>query len=113
MRQRSKKSKPCATLCYSSSWCGVVLFSRLVWCLFYSNCQIRFDQVQIQTMILALSTLQIWKHEYFRHYSFIIFVGILPLYVINLDAVSLFTDSSFTVFSDFEFVLYDVFYDFE
>jgi hypothetical protein len=27
--------------------------------------------------------------------------------------VSLFTDSSFTVFSDFEFVLYDVFYDFE
>jgi hypothetical protein len=31
------------------------------------------------------------------------------LYAINLDAVSLFTDSSFTVVSDFEFVLYDVF----
>jgi hypothetical protein len=49
-----------------------------------------------------------YKYEYFRHFSFIVFIGILPLYVINLDAVSLFADSSFTVFSDFEFVLYDV-----
>ncbi|CAJ2651670.1 unnamed protein product [Trifolium pratense] len=43
------------------------------------------------------STLQIRKHGYFGDFSFIIllFVGILPLYAINTDAVSLFADSSF------------------
>jgi len=43
------------------------------------------------------STLQIQKHGNFGDLDFIIlFVGILPLYAINLDVVSLFTDSSFT-----------------
>jgi len=38
-----------------------------------------------------------------------IFVGIMPLYTINLDAVSLFADSSFTFLA----VLNDVIYQFE
>ena len=43
------------------------------------------------------STLQIRKHEYFGDLDFIIlFVGILPMYAINLGAVSLFADSLFT-----------------
>ena len=43
------------------------------------------------------STLQIQKQEYSGDLDFIIlFVGILPLYAINLGAVSLFADSPFT-----------------
>jgi len=52
-------------------------------------------------MILA-STLQIQKHEYFGDLGFIIlFVGILPMYAINLGAVSLFADSPFTFLAMF------------
>ena len=41
--------------------------------------------------------LQILKHECYGDLDFIkLFVGILPLYAINLDDVSLFADSSFT-----------------
>jgi len=48
-------------------------------------------------MILASSTLQIRRHEYFGDFNIVIlviFVGIgtLPFYAINMDAVSLFTD---------------------
>ena len=43
------------------------------------------------------STLQIRKQEYSGDLDFIIlFVGILPLYAINLGDVSLFADSPFT-----------------
>jgi len=57
------------------------------------------------------STLQIQKHEYFSDLDFIIlFVGILPLYVINLGVVSLFADSPFTFLAMFVF---DVLYQFE
>ncbi|AES91559.1 transmembrane protein, putative [Medicago truncatula] len=43
------------------------------------------------------STLQIQKQEYSGDLDYIIlFVGILPLYAINLGAVSLFADSFFT-----------------
>jgi len=36
------------------------------------------------------SMLQIWKHAYYDHFNFIVlYVGILPLFAINLDAVSL------------------------
>jgi len=42
------------------------------------------------------STLQIRNHEYYGDLNFIIlFVGILPLYAINLGVVSLFADLSF------------------
>jgi len=52
--------------------------------------------------------LQIQKHEYFGDLDFIIlFVGILPLYAINLGDVSLFADSSFTLLAMF---VYDVMY---
>jgi len=48
------------------------------------------------------STLQIRKHGYFGDLGFIIlFVGILPMYIINLGAVSLFADSPFTFLAMF------------
>jgi len=51
--------------------------------------------------------LQIRRHEYFDHFNFIIlFVAILPLYAINLDA---FTYSSFTFLT----ILNDTPYQFE
>jgi hypothetical protein len=62
-------------------------------------------------MILESSTLQIRRHDYSRNLKFIIsivgfviFVDIEPFYAINSDAVSLFADSSFLVFSEFEYV---------
>jgi len=46
--------------------------------------------------------LQIRKHGYFDELCFIIlFVGILPLYAINLGAMSLFADSSITFLAMF------------
>jgi len=57
------------------------------------------------------STLQIQKHGYFDDLGFIIlFVGILPSYAVNLDAVSLFAVSPFTFLAMF---LSDVIYQFE
>ncbi|AES81551.1 transmembrane protein, putative [Medicago truncatula] len=57
------------------------------------------------------STLQIRKHGYFGDLGFIIlFVGILPLYAINLGAMSLFADSPFTFLAMF---VSDVLYRFE
>jgi len=54
------------------------------------------------------STLQIRKHGYFGDLGFIIlFVGILPMYAINLGVVSLFADSPFTFLVMF---VYDVLY---
>jgi len=71
---------------------------------------IYISQLQIQPMIWV-STLQIWKLGYFSDLDFIIlFVGILPMYVINLGVVSLFADSPFTFLAMF---VSDVFYRFE
>ena len=49
------------------------------------------------TMTLASSTLQIQRHEFSEDFNIVIFVGICTLlfYAINMDVVSLFTDSSF------------------
>jgi len=56
-------------------------------------------------------TLQIQKHGYFGDLDFIIlFVGILPMYAINLGAVSLFVDSPFTFLAMF---VSDILYRFE
>jgi hypothetical protein len=97
------------TLCWSSSCYGVSLLSRLGAVFVRLNWQIRFDSVHIQrSMTLAPSTLQTRRHRYSEHFKFVIFVGfvtfvgILPLYAINVDAVSLFAVSSFSVFSDLE-----------
>jgi hypothetical protein len=89
----------------SSSECGVVLFvvlcgaiwfSVLLRCSFDSFLKIGFSQLHLQSMIWA-STLQIQKHGYSDHFSFVILfvVDILPLYAINLNDVSLFADSPF------------------
>jgi len=57
------------------------------------------------------SMMRIWKHGYFGDLGFIIlFVGILPMYVINLGVVSLFADSLFTFLAMF---VSDVLYRFE
>lgn len=64
-------------------------------------------------------TLQTRIHEYFEHFNFVIFVdfitfiGILSLYVINVGVVNLFADSSFLIYNNFKFILFDVFYRFE
>ncbi|AES88869.1 transmembrane protein, putative [Medicago truncatula] len=53
--------------------------------------------MQIQPMTLASSTLQIQRHDYSGDFNIVIFVGLctLPFDAINIDVVSLFTDSSF------------------
>jgi len=61
--------------------------------------------------MIWVSTLQIWKHGYFGDLDFIIlFVGILPLYAINLGAVSLFADSPLMFLA---MIAFDVLYQFE
>jgi len=98
----------------------VFLFPVLVRYLFDSGWKISFEQVQIQsmTMTLASSTLQIRRHEYFGNLIIVIlviFVGIytLTFYAINMDAVSLFTDSSFLFLANLNFYCIDVLYQFK
>ena len=95
-------------------------FPILVRCLFDSGWKISFEQVQIRsmTMTLASSTLQIWWHEYSGDLNIvilIILVGIctLPFYVINMDDVSMFTDSSFLFLANLDLYYIDVLYQFE
>jgi hypothetical protein len=66
--------------------------------------------------MICASTLQIRKHGHSGDFKFFILlvVGILPLYAINLDAVSLFADSSFMFLANVEYVIvFDVIYQFE
>jgi len=67
------------------------------------------------TMTLASSTLQIQRHEYSGDSNIVIFVGIgtLPFYAINMDVVSLFTDSSFLFLTNLDLYCIDVLYQFE
>jgi len=67
------------------------------------------------TMTLASSLLQIRRHEYFGDLNIIIlviFVRICTLlfYAINMDAVSLFTDSSFLFFANLDLYCINVLY---
>jgi len=104
-----------------SRLCAVCFwFSVLVQCLFDSGWKISFEQVQIRsmTMTLASSTLQIRRHEYSGDINIVIlviFVGIctLPFYAINMDVVSLFTDSSFLFLANLDLYYIDVLYQFE
>jgi len=100
----------------SSSKCDVVLFVVLcdvVWFRVLLRCSFvpierstSVNQLQIQSMIWT-STLQIRKHGYSGDLDLIIlFVGILPLYAINLDVVSMFTVSSFTFLAILMMLLY-------
>ena len=81
--------------------------------LFGSDCQISFDPVQIQSMTLASSTLQIRRHAYSGDLNIVICVGFctLPFYVINMDVVSLFADSSILFLTNLHFI--DVLHQFE
>jgi len=67
------------------------------------------------TMTLASSTLQIWRHEYSGDFNIVIFVGIgtLPFYAVNMDVVSLFTDSSFLFLANLDLYCIDVLYQFK
>jgi hypothetical protein len=74
------------------------------------------------SMTIASSTLQIWKHDYSGHLNLlksivgiVTFVDIKPFYAINSDAVSLFAYSSFLIFKEFEYIIIsiDVIYQFE
>ena len=70
------------------------------------------------TMTLASSTLQIRRHEYSGDLDIVIlviFVGIgtLPFYAINMDVVSLFTDSSFLFLANLDLYFIDVLYQFK
>ena len=87
-------------------------------CLFDSGRKISFEQVQIRsmTMTLASSTLQIRRHEYSGDFNIVILVifvsiGTLSFYAINMDVVSLFTDSSFLFLTNFHCI--GVLYQFE
>jgi hypothetical protein len=110
--------------------CGVIWFPILVrclcWfpvlvrCLFYSD--LRQSKSSANSMTLTLSTLQIRKHDYSGHWNFlkstvgiVTFVDIKQFYASNSDVVSLFANSSFLVFSEFEYikVSIDVLYLFE
>ena len=60
-------------------------------------------------------TLQIRKYEDSDYFYLVIIVGtfMMPLYAINLGAARLFVDSPFYVFSNLEFVMIYVFFQFE
>ncbi|KEH23139.1 hypothetical protein MTR_7g066950 [Medicago truncatula] len=61
------------------------------------------DSINDFGVIHVASTLQIRKHGYSGDLNIVICEGIctLPFYAINMDVVSLFTDSSFFIFSEF------------
>jgi len=75
-------------------------------------------QIPLMTTTLASSTLQIRKHEYFEDLNIVILIifvdiGTLSFYAINMDVVSLFTDSSFLFLTNFDLYCIDVIYQFE
>jgi len=102
------------TLCCSSSLCDICCLSCFVQVFFFgSDCQISLDPVQIQSMTLASSTLQIRRHGYSGDLNIVISVGFctLSFYAINMDVVSLFADSSFLFLANSHYI--DVLYQFE
>jgi len=77
------------------------------------DCLISFDPVQIQSMTLVSSTLQIRRHGYSGDLNIVICVGIctLSFYAINMDVMSMFTDSSSLFLVNLHYI--DVLYQFE
>jgi len=86
-----------------------------VWYLFDLGWKISFEQVQIQSITLVSSTLLIREHEYSEDFNIVIFVCIYTLlfYAINMDDVSLFTNSSFSFLAISNLYFIDVLYQFE
>ncbi|AES64682.1 hypothetical protein MTR_2g028540 [Medicago truncatula] len=64
-------------------------------------------------MTLESSTLQIRRQGYSEDLNIVICIGFntLPFYAINMDDVSLFTDSSFSFLADFHCI--DILYQFK
>lgn len=64
-------------------------------------------------MTLTSLTLPLRKHEYFRYFNFIIFVDfvlffdILQFYAMNMNDVSLFSNSSFLILSILNYIILD------
>jgi len=77
------------------------------------DCQISFDPMQIQSMILASSMLQIRRHDYSGDLNIVICLGIctLSFYAINMHVVSLFTDLFFLFLTNLHYI--DILYQFE
>ena len=92
---------------------ALFVFLALFRYLLGSDCQISLDPVQIQSMTLASSTLQIRRHGYSGDLNIVICVGICTLlfYAVNMDVVSLFADSSFLFLANLHCI--DVLYQFE
>ena len=93
--------------------CATFVFLVSLRYLIGSDCHINFDWVQIQSMTLLSSTLQIRRHGYSGNLNIVICVGIctLSFYAINMDVVSLFTNSSFLFLANLHYI--DVLYQFE
>jgi len=69
-------------------------------------------------MTMTFVSLHVRRHEYFGDLNIVIlviFIGIvtLPFYVINMDAMSLFTDSSFLFLANLDLYCIDVLHQFE
>jgi len=81
--------------------------------LFGSDCQMSFDSVQIKSMTLESSTLQIRRHRYSGDLNIVICVGFstFPFYAMNMDVVSQFTDSSILFLANFHYI--SILYQFE
>jgi len=104
----------------SRLWAVCFWFPVLVRCLFYSGWNIRFEQVHIRSMTMTLvsSTLQIRRHEYSGEINIVILVifvciDTLPFYAINMNVVSLITDSSFLFLANLDLYCIGVLYQFE
>jgi len=71
--------------------------------------------MQIKSMTLVLSTLQIRRHEYSEDLNIVKFVGlcILLLYAINMDAVKLFANPSFLFLPTLNLYCINALYQFE
>jgi hypothetical protein len=94
-----------------SSECGVLLYVMLcdaIWFPVLLQCSFHLQKVWA-------STLQIRSHRYFDNFNFIILfvVGILLLYAINLNIVSMLADTFFTFLVMLNMWLYDAFYQFK
>jgi hypothetical protein len=90
-------------------------FVVLVRCLFDSCWTVSFEQVHIQSITLASSTLQTRKREYSRDLNIVIFVGLgtMSFYAININVVILFAYSFFLFLATLNLYCIDVISRFE
>ncbi|RHN59280.1 hypothetical protein MtrunA17_Chr4g0011531 [Medicago truncatula] len=98
---------------FASPWTREwILLETKLCCYGVMSCVIRM------TMTFVSSTLQIWRHKYFGDMNIVILVifisiGTLLFYAINMDIVSLFTNSSFLFLANLDLYCINVLYQFE